>query len=114
MEALVPDLVGAHIGKGVFVLSAAHKSLGVREKFKESLEKIEFEHPLVCRHPANNRRYLFLSAALCRFAGMAVAESQPIIDFLMSHATRAEYSCRLRWQPAHSPCGQINACCTRP
>ena len=114
MEALVPDLVGAHIGKGVFVLSAAHKSLGVRDKFKESLEKIEFEHPLVCRHPANNRRYLFLSAALCRFAGMAEAESQPIIDFLMSHATRAEYSCRLRWQPAHSPCGQINACCTRP
>lgn len=30
---------------------------------------------------------------------MTEAESQAIIDFLMSHASRAEYGCRLRWQP---------------
>ena len=96
MKALIHDLVCAHTGIGLFALNAAHKSLSVRDRVKEA---IEVEHPLVCRHPANNRRYLLLSAALCRFDGMAVAESQPIIDFLVSHASQAEYSCRLRWQP---------------
>ncbi|MEC7906060.1 MAG: TauD/TfdA family dioxygenase [Verrucomicrobiota bacterium] len=99
MKALIHDLVGVHTGKGLFALNAAHKSLGVRDRVKESLEAIEVEHPLVCRHPANNRQHLFLSTVLCRFAGMTEAESKSIIDFHMSHASRAEYSCRLRWQP---------------
>ena len=99
MKALIHDLEGVHTGKGVFALNAAHKSLGVRDRVKESLEAIEVEHPLVCSHPATNRPHLFLSAVLCRFVGMTEAESQPIIDFLMSQASRAEYGCRLRWQP---------------
>ncbi len=99
MKSLIHDLVGVHTGKGVFALNAAHKSLGVADKVKDSLEAIEVEHPLVCRHPATNRRHLFLSAVLCRFVGMTEAESQPIINFLKEHAQRIEYTCRLRWAP---------------
>jgi len=98
MRSLINDLVGVHSGKGVFALNASHRALSVKSN-AQSVDDIETEHPLVCRHPATGRRHLFLSAALCRFVGMTVAESWPIITFLKSHAQRVEYACRLRWGP---------------
>ena len=98
MRELVRDLVGIHSGKGVFALNASHKALSVQAS-GQSVEEIETEHPLVCRHPTTGRRHLFISAALSRFVGLTEAESKPIIDFLMEHAQRSEYTCRLRWAP---------------
>ncbi len=98
MRSLINDLIGVHSGKGVFALNASHRALSVKSS-AQSVDDIETEHPLVCRHPVTGRRHLFLSAALCRFVGMTVAESWPIITFLKSHAQRVEYTCRLRWGP---------------
>jgi taurine dioxygenase len=55
-------------------------------------------HPLVRTHPETGRKALFIGGHVDRFADMTKAESAPLIDFLMDHATRPEFTCRFRWQ----------------
>lgn len=97
-RAMIAPLVGIHSGKGVFANNAAHRNLAVRAEGR-AVEGVETAHPLVCRHPRTGRPHLFISSVLRRFAGMSEAESRPIIDFLLAHATRPEHTCRLRWAP---------------
>ena len=98
LRALIRDLIGIHSGKGVYALNAAQSAFSVRDSGQE-VDDIETPHPLVCRHPATKREHLLLSRSLTRFEGMTEAESEPIISFLLSHAQRLEYTCRLRWAP---------------
>ena len=98
MRKWIHKLVGIHSGKGVYSLNASLGAFSV-EKSGESVDEIETEHPLVCYHPKTHRPYLFLSRALTRFVGMTEEESKPIIEFLISHVQRSEYTCRLRWAP---------------
>jgi taurine dioxygenase len=55
-------------------------------------------HPLVRTHPETGRRALFVGGHVHRFEDMTEAESGPLIDFLMQHSTRPEFTCRFRWQ----------------
>jgi taurine dioxygenase len=57
------------------------------------------EHPLIRTHPETGRKALFLGDQTERFADMTIAESRPLIDYLMAHARRPEFTCRFRWQP---------------
>lgn len=99
MRELIDGLVGVHSGRGVYALNASHKSaFSVRDSGRVA-EEIETEHPLVCCHSVTGRRHLYLSGALCRFVGMTEAESKPLIDYLIAHARRTEFTCRLRWAP---------------
>ena len=98
MRNLILNLIGVHSGKGVFAINASNTALSVKAS-GQAVEEIETEHPLVCRHPVTGRPYLYLSGVLQRFVGMTEEESKPIIDFLISHALRGEYTCRLRWEP---------------
>ena len=54
-------------------------------------------HPLVRTHPETGRKALFVGGHLFRFEDMTEAESRPLIDFLMQHASRPEFTCRFRW-----------------
>jgi len=96
MKLLLDDLIGVHSGKGVFDVNAA--LLAVRSAGRGA-DAIETEHPVVCRHPVSGRRHLMISRVLRRFVGMTEDESKPIIDFLMEHAARPEFTCRVRWAP---------------
>lgn len=73
-------------------------SVKVSEKEKPADPAV---HPLVCVHPETGRRTLYLTdrQTTRRFDGMTEAESQPLIDYLLAHATRPEFTCRIRWQP---------------
>jgi taurine dioxygenase len=97
MKALLHPLTGVYSGKGVYAINAATSRLGLRQD-AASVENLEMEHPLICVHPATGRPYVFVASVLQRFKGMTEAESKPIIEFLMSVATRPEFTCRLRWQ----------------
>ena len=61
-------------------------------------------HPLVRVHPETGRPALYLndSRSTRRFEGMTEEESLPLLDWLMSHATRPEFTCRLRWEAGHA------------
>jgi len=60
----------------------------------------EVEHPLVRVHPETGQKALYISYAgiTRRIAGMTEEESRPILDYLLNHAIRPEFTCRFRWQ----------------
>jgi len=57
-------------------------------------------HPLVRPHGETGRPVLYLSyERITRYIeGMTEQESRPILDFLRQHATRPEFTSRLRWE----------------
>lgn len=55
-------------------------------------------HPLVRTHPETSRLSLYIGGHVFCIEGWNEEESEPLIDFLMQHATRPEFTCRFRWQ----------------
>ena len=57
-------------------------------------------HPLVRRHPETGRPSLYLTdmETTLHFDNMTQEESRPLIKYLLRHATRPEFTCRLEWQ----------------
>ena len=57
-------------------------------------------HPLVRVHPETGNRALYLNdmRTTRHFDGMTREESRPLIEYLLQHTTRPEFTCRLRWE----------------
>ncbi|MCR9126025.1 MAG: TauD/TfdA family dioxygenase [Rhodobacteraceae bacterium] len=55
-------------------------------------------HPAVLTDPASGQKALFVNPIYTtRLEGLTEAESAPILAALYRHATRPDFSCRLRW-----------------
>lgn len=96
MRRRIDDLVSVHSGRNTYQVNAALNSIKVVDEGWE-VSLVDVEHPLVPRHPETGRKYLFISSTIVRFADMTVEESRPIVEFLMRHAVRPEFTCRLGW-----------------
>jgi taurine dioxygenase len=56
-------------------------------------------HPVVRTHPETGKKLLFVNHSYTvGFAGMTEAESRPVLDYLLDHGHRAEFTCRFRWE----------------
>ncbi len=56
-------------------------------------------HPVIRTHPETRRRALYVSSGhLTRFEAMTEAESKPVLDYLRTHATQPDFTCRVRYR----------------
>ena len=62
-------------------------------------EEPECEHPIIITHPETGRKALFVNIGRThRFAGMTEEESRPLLDYLITHSHKPEFTCRFRWR----------------
>jgi len=87
-----------HGTKGPGPGTAVSRSVGmVRNDPSADREVLQ---PVVRVHPVTGRKALFVNPVYTqRFEGMGEDESRPLLNYLFGHATRAEFTCRLRWAP---------------
>ena len=65
----------------------------------DKANEITAEHPVVRTHPETGRKALYVNSAhTVRFAGMTEEDSKALIDFLITHAVRPEFTCRFHWE----------------
>lgn len=56
-------------------------------------------HPVVLRHPESGKKVLYVNPNYTdRFEGWTAEESKPLLNYLYSHASRPEFTCRFHWQ----------------
>ncbi len=78
--------------------TAVSRSIGMVRNDPEADREVA--QPVVRVHPVTGRRALFVNPVYTeRFEGMTLDESRPLLQYLFGHATRAEFTCRLRWAP---------------
>ena len=87
-----------HGTKGPAAATAVSRSIGMVRG--DAAADREIAQPVVRVHPVTGRKALFVNPVYTqRFEGMSEAESRPLLQYLFAHATRAEFTCRLRWAP---------------
>ena len=87
-----------HGTKGPATGAAVSRSIGMVRN-DQSADR-EVAQPVVRIHPTTGRKALFVNPVYTqRFDDMTTDESRPLLDFLFNHATKAEFTCRLRWAP---------------
>ena len=56
-------------------------------------------HPVVRTNPETGRKMLFVNKSYrVEFEGMTETESRPLLEFLLEHGNRPEFTFRFRWQ----------------
>jgi len=56
-------------------------------------------HPVIIRHPFSGRPALYVNGDFTvKFEGWSQQESQPLLDYLYTHASQNEFTCRFNWR----------------
>jgi taurine dioxygenase len=100
MKAMLDGLQAVHSGARAF---GPKSDTNVNRAAQMKLADIalnEVIHPVVCTHADSNRKYLYVNGGFTtRFANMTEAESAPLLQYLLQHAARPEFTCRFQWRP---------------
>jgi len=103
MQQMLDGLIGVNSSESLYKggrAAAMARLDGMKNTYKAAAEVYVSEHPVVRRHPETGARSLYLSRSHTRhFKDMSAAESQPLIEYLITHMTRPEFTCRFRWRP---------------
>ena len=66
----------------------------------EEAAKQDALHPVVITHPLSSKKCLYVNGDFTtHIDGWTKEESQPLLQQLYAHCSRADFSCRIRWEP---------------
>ena len=100
MKGLLDGLVGIHsagpqYGAGGY--STQSKAMATRNA---EAATATVEHPVVRTHPESGRKSLYVNGAFTiGIKGMHGGESRALLRFLLRHAVREPFTCRVGWEP---------------
>ena len=100
MKRMLSRLKAVHSDRDVAGPQAnrnAQRSTKVREDadWRETVSA----HPVVVTHPETGRKLLYVNRSYTQgFEGMSQEESRPLLDYLLEHGHRPEFTCRFRWE----------------
>lgn len=100
MKRVIAELKAIHTDRLVAGPQAgrdATRSTKVREdaEWRETVSV----HPIVRIHPETRRKMLFVNHSYTvGIEGMSEAEGRGLLDFLLNHGHRPEFTCRFRWE----------------
>lgn len=101
MQSVLDGLVGVHSAVNAYSkkMQRVHDTfVGMTVHTSDDANRVE-QHPVVRTHPETGRKALFVNVQYTiGLAGFAPNESKPLLDFLFSHSTRPEFTCRWRWR----------------
>jgi taurine dioxygenase len=95
MKKLIADLHGIHLSG---TRKLANDTTGVVRAEEQKRLNPPVAQPVVRVHPETGRKALYIGEKVKRFDGMTEEESQPLIDYLVRHATRPEFVYRHPWR----------------
>lgn len=100
MKDMLDGLQAVHSGARAFGPDAqSNKGRDAQFSLSE-IALAEVEHPVVCTHPVSGRKHLYVNGGFTmRFANMTEAESAPLLQYLLQHAAKPEFTCRFQWRP---------------
>ena len=101
MKEMLSGLKAVHSGARAFGPKAHENNADRDAQFKLSeIALAEVEHPVICTHADTGRKFLYVNGGFTmRFANMTEAESAPLLQYLLQHAARPEFTCRFQWRP---------------
>jgi alpha-ketoglutarate-dependent taurine dioxygenase len=100
MKRLLSGLKALHSDRKV-AGPAANKNAFRATKVREDADWRETvsAHPVVVAHPETGRPLLYVNASYTYgFEDMTEEESRPLLDYLLDHGHRPEFTCRFRWE----------------
>ena len=118
MRKVVDGLVGVNSAELKYAggRTAQHGKLkAMKVHDTESADQYISEHPVARSHPETGRKAVYASRShTTHFKGMTEEESAPLLNYLVQHQTRPEFTCRVRWAPGtltvwDNRCTQHNA-----
>jgi taurine dioxygenase len=104
LKALLDPLVAVHSASSAYdprtTGDAKYKGEApITYTYSDAIWK-EVEHPVVRTHPETGRKSLYVNPMFTqRIVGLAAHESRALLEMLYAHATRLEFTCRVRWTP---------------
>lgn len=98
MKRLLAKLEAVHSSRHVFG-PGRKADTDAESRFRNAWQAVQDAvHPVVVRHPDTGRKVLYVNPTFTvRFEGWTGEESRPLLDYLYSHASRPEFTCRVRW-----------------
>ena len=98
MQKLIGSLRAVHSATRLFGSRGSDPSRVMMKQMDTAEGDAEVMHPIVRTHPGSGRKSLFVHPAYTqRIEGLTEEESAPLLLFLYQHASRMEYTCRVRW-----------------
>ena len=100
LKDTLKNLYGRHSSSHVFGKSRAERNDDTVGRIINSDQANQDAiHPVIITHPETGRKALFVNPTFTLgFQGWSDEESKSLLQYLYSHATKPEFTCRFKWE----------------